>query len=472
MTKKYMRWSLLLLALIVGLFIWLALPPSALAQADDCPVDLCIAWPEALSKMFAVALQNAKLDLMKAIASTVWLIDRMVLTLFDLLVQGDLWLRLQEGILSSLEAFMPGVLQDLIGGADGLLYIALMIAGVMMTIPFANTRLVNPGQAILWAAIVLTLFVGGSAGYDLIGAVEGLRTDIMERIIGAGGDADDVHVIVTGPMQASNGDLGFEPLFALPEDFESEYFLPPQQYITVRTVFVELPLTHAGVADFQMETEASLQSRRDRAIPGVVLALLSLVGAYSACIFALVFALLMTASLGLIIFLFAALPMGLFEFGRTVVAGIFNKYLQIVTLSIGVAIFTGIVSYVLNTIPTTANTVSDALEYVALLMPVIGIQHMFLGWAWQAMMSSREIFSRTMSAVFATGGLRPGLLRQGVATTMRTMGMVAPLALPGVSGIAAGVASNILAGRLLPDAPAPPRGDVFAEMQKNFGGGV
>jgi len=466
-----MKRTILSVLMVILISLLLVSPVAAGGQQDDtCPVDECMAWPEALVKMFTIAMKNISLGMLKTVAAVAWLLDKAAVYIFDLIINGSIWAQLQEGILSSLAAFMPGVLEELIGGKDGLLYIALMLAGVSMTIPFVNTRLVNPGQAILWAVILMALFISGSAGYDLIGAVEGLRVGIMERIISAGGESD-VTAIVTGPMMASSGDLAMDPLFELPASFEDEYFLPPQGNKTVRIVFIETALGYDAVADADMETDASLEVRRERAVPGLVIALLSLVGGYSALIFALVFALLMTASLGLIIFLFAAMPMGLFEFGRTVVAGIFNKYIQIVTLSIGASIFVGIVSQALSMINTSAATVGQALEYAALLMPVIGIQHMFLKWAFQAMMSSKDVFGQTMRTVFDSRGARmPGIIRQGSTAALRSLGTVAPFVIPGVGGIAASVASHLAAGAM---GSEQPRGDVFREMQKGeFRGGT
>ena len=163
------------------------------------------------------------------------------------------------------------------------------------------------------------------------------------------------------------------------------------------------------------------------------IALISLVGGYTSLLFALVFALLMTASLGLIIFLFAALPMGLFEFGKTVVGGILNKYLQIVILSIGASIFTGIVGMTISVIPTSVSTLSDALTQVAILMPILGIQHMFVKWSFEAMIDTKSVFRRTMQTAFrsGTGGpAPPGIVRKGTAGALRAAGTVATLAIP------------------------------------------
>ena len=466
-----------ILWIVLPVFAALLLLASPVMAADNCPVDECMPWPEALTKMATIAAKNMSLGMLKTVAAGAWLLDKIAIYLFDLIVNGSIWTSIQEGILSALASFMPGVLEDLIGGTDGLFYIALMIAGVSMTIPFVQTRLVNPGQAILWAAILVVLFVSGTAGYDLIGGIEGLRVNIMERIATAG-DGSDITAIVTGPMMARSGDLSleFDLLLKLPQSFEDEYFLEPQGYKTVRTVFIEIADRYPGSTDTEMETDDSLETRRAQAIPGVVLALLSLVGGYAALIFALVYAFLMTASLGLIIFLFAALPMGFFEFGRNVVAGIFNKYMQIVILSIGVSIFVGIISQALSFIPTSGRTVGAALEYVALLIPVLGIQTMFLKWSFAAMMSSKEVFGQTMNAAFQAGRdyRRPGMLRQAGASTLRTLGTAAAWA-GGGGGIAVSLASHAAAGLLAPSAPhgAQPRGDVFSEMQKGeFQGGI
>lgn len=449
-------------------------PALAASQADeDCPVDECMPWTEALTKMGTVAMKNLSLGVLKTTAQVAWMLDKAALYIFDLVIHGEIWESLRGGVLDALASFMPDVLQDLIGGVDGLLYIALMIAGVSMTIPFVQNRLVNPGQAILWALVLLAVFGPGAMGYDLIGAVERLRVGMMERIISAGGEGD-FDAIVTGPMQASGDDLALIPLLALPESFESEYFLEPQGYQTVRTVFVEgsIPISFQAVSDVEIETDDSLEMRRNRAIPGVFIALLSLLGGYAALLFALIFALLMTASLALIIFLFAALPMGLFEFGRTVVAGIFDKYIQIVILSIGAAIFTAVVAQTISLIPTSAATIGDALKQVAILMPILGVEHMFVKWAYQAMMDSRSVFGRSMRAVFSSAGTRPpGALQRGAASTLRTLGTAAAFTMGGPAGVAASLAANVAANVVTPGSrQTQGRGDVFREMQKGASG--
>ena len=461
------RFSALLTAIMMVALLVTAPARAADHGEDDCPVDACMAWTEALTKMANVAFKNLGLGVLKSTAQVAWMLDKAALHIFDLVVHGQIWENLRSGVLDSLASFMPDVLKDLIGGADGLLYIALMVAGVSMTIPFVKNRLVNPGQAILWAMVLLAVFGPGAMGYDLIGAIEEVRVGMMEKIISAGGESDFTSII-TGPMQASGSDLRVNT--QLPSAFEDEYFLEPQGHQTVRTVFMEgsIPINFQAVTDVEVETDDSLALRRERAIPGVFIALLSLVGGYAAFLFALIFALLMTASLGLIIFLFAALPMGLFEFGRTVVAGIFDKYLQIVILSIGASIFAAIVAMTVSTIPTSAATIGDALKQVAILMPILGVEHMFVKWAFEAMMDSRSVFRRSMNAVFSSPGAAPAAgLRRGAASTLRTVGSAAAWATPGFAGIAAGMAANVAANAIGPGkAGGKKRGDVFREMRK------
>ena len=431
-----MKRFLLLTAVVLMMTFFITSPVMAANRYDDgtCEVDVCMGWPEAVTAMVTVAVRNMGLGILKTVAGVAWLLDKAALFIFDLVVHGAIWKALRAGLLDSLAAFMPDVLTDLIGGPEGLLYIALLVAGISMTVPSLNSRLVNPGRAILWAAVVMAVFGSGALGYDLIGLVEELRSNTMERIINAGSEGD-ITSLVTGPMLANEDDilLTNKSLLELPDAFEDFYFLKPQGYLTVRTIFFEGPASYDAVADMELETDDSLEKRRERAIPGVFIALISLVGGYAALLFALVFALLMTASLGLIIFLFAALPMGLFEFGKTVVGGILNKYLQIVILSIGASIFTGIVGMTISVIPTSVSTLSDALTQVAILMPILGIQHMFVKWSFEAMIDTKSVFRRTMQTAFRSGAggpAPPGIVRKGTAGALRAAGTVATLAFP------------------------------------------
>ena len=474
MKFRFLLWVTLLALVISALIVS---PVFAAGDVPDCPVDECVSWPEAMVRMGVAAARSLGFGMVHTLTALIWLLDKVAMYIFDLIVNGGIWISIQDAMLSALSGFMPGVLGDLIGGEDGLFYLALMVAGVGMTIPFFKTRLVDPAHAVIWAVIILVLFVSGSAGYDVIGAVEGLRVEIMERIISSGNEAD-LNTIVTGPFGGGNLSLNNDTLLHLPESFSETYFPPAQGHITIRSVFIEIPMGLDAVADFELETKASLDARRDLAFVGLSLAMLSLVGAYSAFLFALIFAFLVTASLGLIIFLFAALPMGFFEFGRTVVAGIFNKYMEIVILSIGASIFVSIVVLALDLVTTSSSDIKQILEGVALMLPVIGVQHMFLGWAFSAMMSSKDVFRNSMQASFAPRGGHPGLLSQATSAGMRTLGTVAPFVIPGAGGLVTSFMSNMVAGNMAAKQhvnaeTAQARGDVFREMQKaNSSGGT
>lgn len=474
MKSRPLYW-ITLLALVLTLLI----PSPAFAAGDvpDCPVDECVSWPEAMVRMGVAAARNLGFGAIRILTSLIWLMDKVALYLFELIVNGGIWISVQDALLQALSSFMPGVLGDLIGGEDGLFYIALMIAGVGMTIPFFRTRMVDPAHAVIWAVILMVLFVSGSAGYDVIGALEGLRVEIMDRILAAGNDAD-LSTIVTGPFGGGDLTLNNDTLLHLPEGFAEEYFPPAQSTITLRSVFIEIPLGLDAIADFDLETDESLDARRDLAFIALSLAMLSLVGAYSALLFALIFAFLVTASLGLIIFLFASLPMGFFEFGRTVVAGILNKYIEIFILSIGASIFVSIVVLAIDMVTTSSADIKQILEGVALLLPVIGVEHMFLGWAFTAMMSSKDVFRNSMQASFAPRGGRPGFISQATQAGLRTAGMVAPFMIPGAGGVATSFVSNMMAGNMAAKQSvnaetAQTRGDVFREMQKpDYQGGM
>ncbi|OQX64910.1 MAG: hypothetical protein B5M51_02260 [Anaerolinea sp. 4484_236] len=449
-----------------------------LGGGDSCDgADMCISFAEALTLSFNASVKNMLLSIQKAVASVAWLLDKAALEIFYMTIYGDVWGSLRTGILGSFAAIMPNVLTGLLIGDKGLLYIALGIAGVSMTIPFANTRLVDPGQAILWTVMLIAIFGAGTMGYDLIGGIEEVRVGMMTKIIGGeygnegGIRGQDIRTIVTAPMLATVSETSLStnsPLLQLPEEFEDEYFIGPQGYMTVRTVFFEGPASVDAVSDMKIETSASLETREAKATPGMVIALLSLLGGYVAFLFAIIFALLMTASLGLIIFLFASLPLGLFEFGKSVVAGIFDKYIQIVILSLGAAIFTAIVSASVNVISDVSlatGHIGDALKRVAVLMPILGVQHMFIKWAFESMMDSRNVFKRTMSTVFSSGKQPPGMLRQRAAGVARTVGTAATLLVPGIGGIAFGMAANKTAGILEgQESGGIRRGDVFRQI--------
>ena len=252
-----MKRFLLLTAVVLMMAFFITSPVKAANRYDDgtCEVDVCMGWPEAVTAMVTVAVRNMGLGILKTVAGVAWLLDKAALFIFDLVVHGAIWKALRAGLLDSLAAFMPDVLTDLIGGPEGLLYIALLVAGISMTVPSLNSRLVNPGRAILWAAVVMAVFGSGALGYDLIGLVEELRSNTMERIINAGSEGD-ITSLVTGPMLANEDDilLTNKSLLELPDAFEDFYFLKPQGYLTVRTIFFEGPASYDAVADMGKRT--------------------------------------------------------------------------------------------------------------------------------------------------------------------------------------------------------------------------
>jgi hypothetical protein len=455
------------LTLILFIFTFVLVSSASAAGLSDC--DDCIAWPEAFAKLLTIAVQNMSLSMVKTLSGIAWFFDKAAIFVFDLVVNEGLWGELRDSLLTNLSAFMPDVLEDLIGGSNGLLYVAIMLAGVTMTLPFLGTsKLVRLDQVILWGILVTTLFIGGSTGYDLIGAFEDLRMSMMEVIMT--GRDNRIESIVTGPMMADSGDMVLADAFKLPDDFEDEYFPPAQSYETVKIVLFEAGLS--AVAEAEMETDASLEHRKEMAAPGIAIALLSTIGGYVALIFALIFAMLTTAALGLIIFLMASLPMGFFEFGRTIMAGILQKYLQIVVLSLGSAIFVGLITHILGVL-NSVSSIATVLRYAAIMLPVVGVQHMFLRWAFEAMMSTKDVFGQTMQSVFSVrGASRPATMKTMVGAGLAAASSAALLGLPGGSGKVASIALNALSGAVSSriSGAQTPRGNVFAEMAKNVGG--
>jgi hypothetical protein len=462
MKKRSQFVLILLLVLVLALVV---VPQASAAEAaTDC--DDCMGWPEAFAKLLTIAVQNMALSMLKTLVGIVWFFDKAAIYVFDLVVIEGLWDELRTSLLANLSALMPDIFERLIGGGTGLLYMAIMLAGVTMTLPFINSsRLVRIDQVILWAIVMITLFVSGTAGYDLIGAFENLRLNMMEIIMI--GQDNNIHAIITEPMMADEADLVLMPPFAVPEAYADEYFLPPQGYETVKIVLFEAGLT--AVAEAEMETDASLEIRKEMAAPGVAIALLSAIGGYVALVFALIFAMLTTAALGLILFLMAALPMGFFEFGRMVLAGILQKYLQIVILSLGAAIFVGLLTSILGLL-NTVSSLDTVLRYAAIMIPVVGIQTMFLKWSLEAMTSTKDVFRQSMQTAFGASR-RPSVAQGAVQSGLRAAGTAALLAIPGAKGMVANVGLNAAAGAMSgrePGAEAP-RGDVFAELNQQNG---
>ena len=296
--------------------------------------------PEAFSEWLDAAVNQMMIEAMKAAATLLWFIEKVAAGIARFLSDQDMWSLILDSSMDAIRGFMPGVLGQLVLGHNGMFYLALMLAGIFLILPnLGTTRLVEAPRAVLWGVILISLFISGQFGYDLLGYAENIRSYSAQTVINAasGGASSSLDSLVAVPMRASPPDMQ-DYAFKLPTAFEEEYF--PEA-----TDYEEIPVFEfTGIINWSLtitvETPESQQQRREQAQVGLALAALTLVAGYVLALFAFVFATLTAAALTLIIFFVVALPLGFFEFGMGILNGIIRQYaylFAVTLLAVGLA---------------------------------------------------------------------------------------------------------------------------------------
>ena len=152
----------------------------------DPILDLITAW-----------LNNLDIQVVRSLATLFWYLEKIGAAITDFLTQENLWDTLLGALLDALQNVFPNILNQLLfgsgGGPGGVLYLALMLAGLFLILPhIGGTRLVDAGRVIVWAVVIIALFVGSVAGYDLVGVMEGLRQESTQIVIDAVSDTGSV----------------------------------------------------------------------------------------------------------------------------------------------------------------------------------------------------------------------------------------------------------------------------------------
>ncbi len=475
------RWMRIVLLLVV------VLAPLSRAQAapvgESCAPPECVNVVDALLRGSRQMWIQAQISLAHATVRFIWWLARLGWRIFRSVVQDDLWRALREGLLRTLSGLMPEVLRDLVFGSRasaGLMYLALLLAGLALTVPMlaGARRLARADQVILWGVILLTLFVSSTMGYDLIGAVEGLRVGMMQRILEAGGADTGRSVVsfITVPMRATvdEAEQGLDE-WALPETFEMLYFPEPRTQ-TVRVLWAESPLFD-GAWEVEFETSDSQEERLSLARTAMMIAFLLFVPIYLLLVFVLVFGLLSMAALALIVFLTAALPLGFFEFGKIVLARLLQKYVEIVVLSLGAALFVSLVGRLVDSIAVSEGGLSEMVQGYVVMLPLAVVVSSFVPMAMNALTGSVGAMRASVRAAFlpmsASGapGATGGLMREAAGAALGAMGVRMAMGASGPAGVVAGAAVGA-AGRRA--ARRTPRGDVFAQTARtpNVGEGT
>ena len=154
-----------------------------------------------------------------------------------------------------------------------------------------------------------------------------------------------------------------------------------------------------------------IDGRQKQYISGLVRMVVTVLAALVLLLFGIVFALLTAASLVLIIFFFAMLPLGFFEFGGAVLSGLMRQYTSVVGLSLFIAVMVRLMEGVTGTIFGAVSDFSDVLgllTYLGMLLIIgLGLQ-MAVRTAWGLMDGTFTVLRASVQTVgsmaFAVGG--------------------------------------------------------------------
>ncbi|MGB0389562.1 MAG: hypothetical protein ACPGWR_32480, partial [Ardenticatenaceae bacterium] len=190
-----------------------------------------------------------------------------------------------------------------------------------------HKKLIDPSRVIIWAIIITIFFIANTIGYDLIGTIEQLRSNITQTIIGT--EDRELDDLVSTPMMAEDDDL-INYSFVLSSDFEEEYFpsFDSDDYDERDAEIIKggfLPWT----MKVEVEKESSQRERREKAQTGLAIAGLTIIGAAVLIMIGFILATLTASAIVLIIFFLTSLPIGFFEFGNAIISGIVKQYTYI-----------------------------------------------------------------------------------------------------------------------------------------------
>jgi hypothetical protein len=462
------------------LFLMLFIPTSAsLASALAVPVNhcldaadpLCLTMFEGIGKLIAEWTKTFAVSAVQVLSMIAWVAARLVLIAYDAIVNGT-WLDVfREDLIGNIASLMPDVLRGIALGPTGLMYIALSLSGIVMIIPLVSAgtdRLVKPERVIIWGVLLAALFISGTAGYDLVGMIEDLRVSVIRQMMGSGDTTSSVENLLLTPMKATAAekDLDLANLTGLPAQFVSTYFPAiVREEVTVR--LAESSVVFSGVLNTDVETAASDIARTGGAMQALLYSLIELAAAVVILGFALAFIFLGIAALILILFLMAALPLGFFEFGNIILTKIVERYVQIVTLSLVLALFMRVSAGLMAALPK-AETTSAVVEWLLLIGALFIALQMIFGMAYKALTDSFSSFSNSVRLATGMPVSPPG---QGVISTIGRVATGAAMGalFSGGAGALAGGAGELIGAPLMaawkgtePKKVTPP-GNVFIE---------
>jgi hypothetical protein len=506
--KKRLTLSLLVVLAILAFFVTPALaaqPPHTTADpvncdpfnADgtakrsiDCPCSnnpddrtYCASATELLAITLVEKVQLAQISAMKFLVTVYWLLARVLLWLTENVLTGQWQATVRESLLNELTTIMggrSGVLVQIVGGGAGLFGIALLLAGLFMTFPMLEgAKLVKVDRVLVWGALLMALFIGSSYGFDLIGGIEALRVQMMMIVSGGAASpdapldqpallqdklpAEALSNLITIPMMASDTEahtLTNETLWTLPLNMTARSYGGVGGYFP--SIDDRDKKAFRVTAGSMLNDQLELIYRAEMVKPSVIeqnttLARMGLVrmamgyyGAMILALFGLVFIILTVASLIMIVFFVAALPLGFFEFGGQILLNLGKQYMGVVALSLFAALTVRLMGGLTANLLADLSSFSAVLTYLASLTFVLFFLVILVKQALGVTDGVFAVMSGSLEvAAAAAGAQTSGPVGQAVKDTGQTLSTAVVAAGVGLATGGAGLALMGGAGALL-----------------------
>ena len=446
--------------------------PANYCSGTDYDEDRCLTLFEGGGAFLSEWGISLAISIVSIIVIVVWFIDRASLAIFELIAEGTWLIDLKTDFIQGIASFLPDVLRDTAFGAGGLMYLALILAGLLMIIPLAAqgmNRLAKPQRVMTWGVLLSVLFVSGTVGYDLIDMIENLRADMMQTTMGTDSDYG-VETLILIPMhaQSSEANLDFGTLADLPNQFITRFF-PEVEKIEVSIKTVESGFL--GVVESEIESPESQAARIAGAVLAMFYALLGFFAGVIVFMTGVSMVLLGVSALFLILFLFAALPLGFFEFGEIVLRNIVERYVQIVVYSLGIAIFIRLAAGMVDQLPGLDN-VGDLIQWLLLMIVFYLALRAILKSSFGLLSASFNTFQTSIGSVWSGAGPATGPGMMDRAKKVAGGAMTGAMLMGGPQGALMGAAGAALSLPMMmrgaggaansSSRSEPPRGDVFS----------
>ena len=164
---------------------------ECLCSQDPAEISYCMNATEYLKESLT---QNAGIALLggaQRVSELAWFLDRWAVALADFALDGSVWEQIRDAALTTLRSVVGGsggVLDVVSRGQNGLMYLGLVLAGILLIVPVAvsGQQPVKLERVVLWGLFMSYLFVRTTQGFDLIGEAEALRVGMMQTILGGG----------------------------------------------------------------------------------------------------------------------------------------------------------------------------------------------------------------------------------------------------------------------------------------------